>query len=79
MVSNSCDVPTEPLRLRASYRAALLGAEECSMMLLVVGCWGDVRVSGRGGGVSGGVMGEGGTRATGRLGLENHKGQTVSE
>lgn len=48
MLSNNCDVPTEPLRLRASYRAALLGAEECSMMLLVVGCWGEVRVSGKG-------------------------------
>lgn len=48
MFSNSCDVPTEPLRRRASYSAALFGAEECSMV--IVGWWGDVMFGKRWGG-----------------------------
>jgi hypothetical protein len=34
MLSNNCDVPTDALRLRASYIAALFGSLGCSMLAI---------------------------------------------
>jgi hypothetical protein len=34
MLSSSCDVPTDALRLRASYIAALFGSLGCSMLVI---------------------------------------------